>query len=96
MSVSLLRLLFGGAAGIFAVLLLGLPLWRVMQARLPLRRAVGLWVGGGGFACLAVASVTPEPEAWQRLVFLGVVMAAGGTMLQRWMDGREEADADAD
>jgi len=80
----LLARLLGGLAGVFAVLLLGLPLWRYLQGRLAFRSAVGFWVAGTGFACLATAAFSGEPDLVEPMVTLGVVLAAAGSVVQRF------------
>lgn len=90
MSWGIVRAIFGVVSGSLSLLLLGLPTWRVSQGALPVRRAAGLWIAGGGFGCLAVASFTPGTDQAQRLVVLGVTAMAAGTVLQGWVERREE------
>lgn len=86
-----LRVILGGMAGIFAVLLLGLPLWRFSQGRLAFRDAVGFWIAGSGFGVLAVAAFTGETAVAQQMVMVGVVLAASGSVVQRTLgDGDVE------
>lgn len=85
MGWNVLRMILGGLAGVFAVLLLGLPLWRFSQGRLPFVDAVGFWIAGAGFAVLAVAAVTGESDVAQQLVMVGVVLAAAGSVVQQML-----------
>jgi len=86
-SFDALRLILGGLAGVFALMLLGLPLWRFSQGRLPFPNALGFWIAGSGFAVLAAAAFTGESAVAQQMVMVGVVLAAAGSVVQR-MFGR--------
>ena len=78
-----IRFLLGGLAAVFAVMLLGLPLWRFSQGRLPFSRAVGFWIAGSGFGVLAAAAVAGLSQAGQQMVVIGVVLAAAGSVVQQ-------------
>lgn len=81
--MSAIRLILGAMAGLFAAMLLGLPLWRFTQGRMGFRDAVGFWIAGAGFAILATAAFTGEPAVAQQMVMVGVVLAAAGSVVQR-------------
>lgn len=82
MSIGILRTAFGVLSGVFALLLLGAPLARVAQQRLSLRRAVGLWISGAGFAFLSAAALVLEGGRAQNAVVLGVVVTGAGAVVQ--------------
>lgn len=82
MGWKVLQMVLGALAGLFAAMLLGLPLWRFGQGRLSFRDAVGLWIAGAGFAILATAAFTGEPAVAQQMVMVGVVLAAAGSVVQ--------------
>ncbi len=84
------RAVLGLVAGVFAVMLLGLPLWRFAQGRLAFSDAVGFWIAGSGFAVLAAAAFTGQAAAAQQMVVIGVVLAAAGSVVQKvFTDGRD-------
>ena len=83
MGWSVSRILLGLLAGIFAVMLLVLPLLRFSQGRLSFSDSVGFWIAGGGFAVLATAAFTGRPAAAQQMVVVGVVLAAAGTVVSQ-------------
>lgn len=80
-----IRLVLGGLAGVFAVMLLGLPLWRFVQGRLGFSDAVGFWIAGSGFAVLAAAAFTGTSSVAQQLVMVGTILAAAGSVVQSLM-----------
>lgn len=83
MGWSAIRAVLGGMAGIFAVMLLGLPLWRFTQGRMAFSAALGFWIAGAGFAVLAAAAFSGEPAVAQQMVMVGVVLAAAGSVVRR-------------
>ena len=72
--------LLGALAALFALALLALPAWRVLQGRLSVRHATGLWIAGPGFAVLAAAALATEGTG---PVLLGVALAVLGNIVQR-------------
>ena len=79
------RMILGVLAGVFALMLLGLPLWRFTQGRLAFREAVGFWIAGSGFGILAAAAFSGEPAVAQQMVMVGVVLAAAGSVVQKML-----------
>jgi drug/metabolite transporter (DMT)-like permease len=75
--------LLAALAGLFALALLTLPTWRVLQGRLPVRQALGLWISGLGFALLAAAGLLLEDGAARAAVMAGVLAAVAGNIVQR-------------
>ena len=55
------RMILGALAGVFALMLLGLPLWRFTQGRLAFREAVGFWIAGSGFGILGAPELGMGP-----------------------------------
>lgn len=74
--------LLGAFAALFALALLALPAWRVLQRRLPVHHAVGLWIAGAGFATLAAAALVVEEQTTPALI-LGVALTVTGNIVQR-------------
>lgn len=74
--------LLGVLAGLFALALLLLPAWRILQGRLPVRQAQGLWIAGAGFALLAAAALLPNTDT-TALILPGVALTVAGNIVQR-------------
>ncbi len=81
-------MVLGALAGVFAFMLLVLPLWRFAQGRLSFRDSVGFWIAGAGFGVLAVAAFSGEPAVAQQMVVIGVVLAAAGSVVRNLVGGR--------
>jgi hypothetical protein len=79
----------GGAAALFALMLVAFPAVRVAQGRLAARSAAGLWISGLGFALLAAAALVLSDEAARAAILAGVVAAVVGNVVQRRAAGRE-------
>jgi hypothetical protein len=73
----------GYLAAVFALLLLGMPTYRVIEGRLPVHLAVGLWISGAGFLLLALAALVLEGDAAFRATLVGVGAAVAGNIVQR-------------
>lgn len=88
MGASLIRVILGVVAAVFALMLLALPLWRFAQGRLSFRDSVGFWIAGAGFAVLATAAFSGEAAVAQQMVVVGVVLAAAGSVVRNLVGDR--------
>jgi hypothetical protein len=75
--------LLGVIAATFAALLLVLPTARVLEGRMPVAQAAGLWVAGAGFLLLALAALVLSGDAALLAALLGVAATVAGNIIQR-------------
>jgi predicted tellurium resistance membrane protein TerC len=77
------RLVAAALFGVFALILLVVPVVQIVRGRLSLRQLWGFLLAGMGFALLA-AGVVIVPEAnGQALIILGVILTVVGNLAQQ-------------